>query len=148
MRKIQASDSIKLNYSIDEVWNVITDIPSYQKWWPNVVKIKVSNYSDRILETEFEIKPLNGQSFSCRIETVNPMEEIKLNYFDGLYRGYGKWIFKEKDNSTILSYEVDLIIVNKLIILISYFLPVSKIHSLVFQKIFIGLQSYLCNRQH
>lgn len=148
MRKIQANDKIELNNSIDEVWSVITIIPSYYKWWPKVVKIKVSNFNEKIIGTEFEVKPLNGQSFSCRIESIIPNEEIKLHYFAGLYRGEGKWQLVKNKNSVTVSYQVDLVIVNKLIIVLSYFLPISKIHSFVFQKIFLGMQGYLSNRHH
>ena len=147
MRKIQACDKIEINNSIEGVWNVLIDIPSYHKWWPKVVNIKVANFSKSIIGTEFIVKPLNGQSFSCRIESIIPKEEIGLYYFDGLYHGYGKWRLKDFNNSTIVSYKVDLIIINNFIILLSYFLPISKIHSKVFQKIFVGLQKYLSNRQ-
>lgn len=147
MRKIQACDKIELNNSIDEVWNVLFDIPSYHKWWPKVINIKVSNFSNKIIDTEFIVKPFNGQPFSCKVESFDPNKELKLNYFDGLYRGYGKWQLVNKINSTLVSYEVDLIIVNKFVIVLSYFLPISKIHSIVFQKIFVGLQKYLSYRQ-
>jgi ribosome-associated toxin RatA of RatAB toxin-antitoxin module len=147
MRIIQACDKIELNKSIDEVWNVLIDIPSYHKWWPKVVNIEVSNFSDKIVETLFVVKQFGGQSFSCRVETLTPKKEIKLNYFEGLYRGEGKWELKSKSNSTIISYSVDLIIVNKLIVFLSYILPISKIHSLIFMKIFSGLKEYLLNRQ-
>jgi len=148
IRKIKADDQIELYNSIAEVWSVITDISSYYKWWPKVVSINISNFNKSILGTEFEVKPLNGQSFSCRIESIIPKEEIKINYFDGLYRGEAKWRLVENKNSTTVSYQVDLIIVNKLIIVLSYFLPISKIHSLIFQKIFLGLQRFLADRHH
>lgn len=147
MRKIQAFDKIELNNSIGEVWNVLIDIPSYHIWWPKVVKIEVSNFSNKIIDTEFIVKPFNGQPFSCRVESFDSNKELKLNYFDGLYRGSGKWQLVNKINSTLVSYQVDLIIVNKFVIVLSYFLPISKIHSIVFQKIFVGLQKYLSYRQ-
>ncbi|MFZ1281117.1 MAG: SRPBCC family protein [Ignavibacteriaceae bacterium] len=147
MRKIQACDSIKLTNSIDEIWNVLIDIPSYQKWWPKVIDINVSNYSDKITGTDFVVKPFGGQSFSCRIESIVPMNEINLFYFDGLYRGKGNWDIKSYNNLANVSYSVDLIIVNKFVIALSYILPVAKIHSIVFKKIFSGLRNYLSNRQ-
>ncbi len=148
IRKIQANDKIELNNSIDKIWNVLIDIPNYYKWWPKIVSIEVSNFNVKIVGTEFTVKPFNGQSFSCRIESIILKEEIILNYFDGLYRGEGKWKLIGNKNSTTVSYQVNLIILNKLIIVLSYFLPISKIHSFVFQKIFLGLQRYLSNRQH
>ncbi len=147
IRKIQACDKIELNYSKNDIWNTLIDIPNYHKWWPKVVKIEVSNFNNNITGTEFIVKPFNGQSFSCIIESLFPQDEIILNYFEGLYRGYGKWKINENSNSTVLSYEVDLIIVNKLIIVLSCLLPISKLHSIVFQKIFSGLRNYLSSRQ-
>lgn len=139
MRKIQANDKIELNNSIDKVWNVLIDIPNYYKWWTRIVSIDVSNFSDKIVGTEFTVKPFNGQSFSCRIESIILKEEIILNYFDGLYRGEGKWKLIGNKNSTTVSYQVNLIIVNKLIIVLSYFLPISKNTLICISKDIFGI---------
>ncbi len=137
MRKIQACDSIKLTNSIDEIWNVLIDIPSYQKWLPKVIDIIVSNYSDKIIGTDFVVKPFGGQSFSCRIESIVPMNEINLFYFDGLYRGKGNWDIKSYNNLAIVSYSVDLIIVNKFVIALLTFYLLQKFIQLFLKRYFL-----------
>ena len=137
MRKIQACDSIKLTNSIDEIWNVLIDIPSYQKWWPKVIDIIVSNYSDKIIGTDFVVKPFGGQSFSCRIESIVPMNEINLFYYDGVYRGKGNWNIKSYNNLATVSYSVDLIIVNKFVIALLTFYLLQKFIQLFLKRYFL-----------
>lgn len=148
MPTIKASDKITLEHSRDDTWKVLIDIPSYYKWWPSQVKIEVYDYSNEIVGTTFIVRPLGGQSFSCRIKSIELHKEIRLEYFDGLYRGIGFWSLKSSNNSTAVSYTVDLVIFNKFVAALSYILPISKIHSRVFKNIFNGLKGYLDSRQH
>jgi len=148
MPTIKASDKITLEHSGDDTWNILIDIPSYYKWWPSQVKIEVHDYSNEIVGTRFIVRPLGGQSFSCIIKSVEIHKEIRLEYFEGLYRGVGFWSLESSNNSTTLSYTVDLVIFNKFVAALSYILPISKIHSRVFKNIFNGLKSYLDSRQH
>jgi len=146
MPTIKASDKIILEHSRDDTWKVLIDIPSYYKWWPSQVKIEVYNYSNDIVGTTFIVRPLGGQSFYCRIQSIELLKEIRLEYFEGLYRGIGFWSLESSNNSTTLSYTVDLVIFNKFVAALSYILPISKIHSRVFKNIFNGLKSYLDSR--
>jgi ribosome-associated toxin RatA of RatAB toxin-antitoxin module len=139
MPQIKAQDSIKINGSIDDVWNILTDIPKYYSWWPKSVNLKVSYFNNEIVNTQFEARPLGRKSFSCRVVSIIPMKEIKLNYFKGIYRGEGVWNVERKDNLVSVSYKVDLEIVDKSIALLSRIIPIPKLHSMIFKKILMGL---------
>ncbi|MCU0364903.1 MAG: SRPBCC family protein [Ignavibacteriaceae bacterium] len=139
MPQIKAHDEIQLNCLVDDVWNILIDIPNYHKWWPNSVNLKVSNFTDDIIYTQFEARPLGGKSFSCRVVSIVPKKEIKLNYFEGIYRGEGIWNIEGKENLISVSYRVDLEIVDKSIALLSRVIPIPKLHSMIFKRILAGL---------
>ena len=139
MPQIKACDEILLNCSVDDVWNILTDVPSYHKWWPKSVNLKVSNFNKEIVNTQFEARPLGGKSFSCRVVSIVPKKEIKLNYFEGIYRGEGIWNIESKGNLISVSYKVDLEIVDKSIALLSRVIPIPKLHSMIFKRILAGL---------
>lgn len=146
MPKIIASDSVELNYSLEKVWSVISDFDSYKIWWPRLVNLEIKIENQQLIGTTLKASPFGGKSFSIRVVEITNLKEIKLEYFDGLYRGFGKWIIESNNDSTILTYEVNLDIVDSLTKLISYILPVSKIHSMIFRKIFSNLKSYMKER--
>lgn len=139
MPQIKAHDEIQLNCLVDDVWNILIDIPNYHKWWPNSVNLKVSNFTDDIINTQFEARPLGGKSFACRVVSIVPKKEIKLNYFEGIYRGEGIWNIEGKENLISVSYRVDLEIVDKSIALLSRVVPIPKLHSMIFKRILAGL---------
>ncbi|WP_337872274.1 SRPBCC family protein [Ignavibacterium sp.] len=143
MPKIIASDSTYLNHSIVKVWEVISDFNSYKKWWPAVVNLEVLNTSPQIIGSTLVAKPFNGRSFSIKAVEAKPFSEIKLKYFAGIYSGDGRWIFESVNDKTKLTYEVNLIITDKFTKVIAWIVPVSKIHSLIFKKIFRSLEKYL-----
>jgi len=140
MPQIKAHDEITINASIENVWKVLIDIPSYYKWWPKSVNLKISNFNKDIINTQFEARPLGGKSFSCSVVNIVPEKEIKLNYFEGIYRGEGVWNVEGKDDLVKVSYRVDLEIVDKSIALLSRVIPIPKLHSMIFKKILKGLE--------
>ena len=105
----------------------------------------MSNFNKEIINTQFEARPLGGKSFSCRVVSIVPKKEIKLNYFKGIYRGEGIWKVEGKDGLVKVSYSVDLEIVDKSIALLSRIIPIPKLHSMIFKKILSGLEEQLNN---
>jgi hypothetical protein len=87
MPQIKAYDEIQLNCSVDDVWNILIDIPQYHEWWTKSVNLKVSNFNNDIVNTQFEARPLGGRLFSCKVVSIIPKKEIRLNYFEGIYTG-------------------------------------------------------------
>jgi hypothetical protein len=68
-----------------------------------------------------------------------PNKEIRLNYFEGIYRGEGVWKIESKDNLVNVSNEVDLKIVDKSIAILSRIISIPKLHSMIFKRILNGL---------
>lgn len=146
MPKIIASDSVTLTHPVEKVWTVISDIPSYKLWWPKLLNLEINQVNNHIIGTTLKAQPFGGKSFSIRVMEINYPSEIRLEYFEGLYCGYGRWILKNENGMTILTYEVNVDITDSFTKIISYLLPVSRIHSLIFKIIFLNLKKYLENR--
>ena len=141
MLQIKAHDEILLKASIEEVWKVLIDIPKYQSWWPKVVNLKILKYDPGIIGSEFQANPLGGKSFTCRVTSIISDKKINLEYYSGIYKGLGVWNIEAKDGSVIVSYSVDLEIVDKSIALLSKIIPVPKLHSMIFRSILNGLSN-------
>jgi ribosome-associated toxin RatA of RatAB toxin-antitoxin module len=139
MPQIKVCDEITINTSVENVWNVLIDIPNYYRWWPKSVNLKVSNFNKEIVNTQFEARPLGGKSFSCRVMSIIPKKEIKLDYFKGIYKGEGIWSIDKKESLILVSYKVDLEIVDKSIALLSRVIPIPRLHSIIFKRILAGL---------
>lgn len=140
MPQIKAQDEIAISASVDDVWKVLTDIPRYQDWWPRVVNLQVLKINEEIIGTEFQASPLGGKSFSCKVLHIILNKEIRLDYFDGIYRGEGVWNIEAREDSVKVSYTVDLEIVDKQISFLSRIIPIPKLHSMIFKKILGGLE--------
>jgi len=128
MPQIQTHDEITINASVEKIWNVLIDIPNYQKWWPKAVNLKILKSNKGIIGTEIRANPLGGKSFSCSVVNIVLNKEIRLNYFEGIYRGEGVWKLEKKENSITVSYSVNLEIVDKPIALLSRIIPIPKLH--------------------
>ena len=139
MPQIKAQDSIKIKCSVENVWKFLTDIPGYNTWWPKVVNLRILKFDEEIIGTEFNANPLGGKSFSCRVISFIPYKEIKLEYFNGIYRGTGVWNIISMGGLVRVSYTVDLKIVDNSIAVLSRILPITKLHSMIFKKILKGL---------
>jgi len=139
MPQIKAHDEITIIAPVENVWNVLIDIPNYHKWWPKSVNLKIVKSKEGISGTEFKANPLGGKSFSCRVVSIIPKKEIRLNYLEGIYRGEGIWKLENKENSITVSYSVDLEIVDKSITVLSRIISIPKLHSMIFKRILKGL---------
>ena len=140
MDKIEAHDEIKLKSPVEDIWKVLIDIPNYNKWWPKSVNLKILNYKKELVGTEFQANPLGGKSFSCRVVSIRPMKEIRLDYFQGIYKGEGVWKIERADGLVHVSYDVDLEITDKSILFLSRIIPIPKLHSMIFKRILKGLE--------
>jgi ribosome-associated toxin RatA of RatAB toxin-antitoxin module len=140
MSQIKANDEITIKTSVEQVWKILIDVPNYNKWWPKAVNLKVLKFDGEIVGTEFKASPLGGKSFACRVISIVPDKEIKLDYYDGIYRGTGYWKIEGKDGILKVSYTVDLEIVDKSIAFLSWIISIPRLHSMIFKKILNNLE--------
>jgi len=144
MTKIKTKDCISLNHKSEEIFNIISDLSSYQKWWPKQIKVKLLKVIPELIGSCLKISPFGGMSFNTEIVSFKIPEELNLKY-SGIYSGTGKWTIEKLQDKTRLCYEVDLVIENKVVVLISKIVNVEEIHSKLIRKLLENLDKQLNN---
>ena len=146
MRKIQAEDSTVIASTPQAIWRAIADFSSYAKWWPSSVKILVRRSAPGIIGSQVQLRPFGGRAFVCEVESIRENEELRLQY-SGVYRGPGVWTIAAGGGSCRVTYGVDLEIVDPLMKLLSYIIPIPRLHSSLMREVFAGLAGYLAQNK-
>jgi len=142
MKQIHSINSITIPFSARQIWTILTDIPSYPLWWPSTLKIKVLNTTQNIIGSQVEIRPYGGIPFFCEFsQSVEPVKLVMK--YSGIYSGLGVWTLSEMNGQTKIDYEIYLEINNLFIRLLSYVVPIEKIHYTLMDKLLFGLESRL-----
>ena len=142
MRQIHSMNSITLPFSAQQIWKIITDITSYSLWWPSTFKIKVLKSTQHVLGSQVEVRPYGGLPFFCEFSECVDNVKLIMKY-SGIYSGLGVWTLTEMDGRTKVEYEIDLKINNPFIRLLSYVVPVDKIHYDLMDEVLAGLENRL-----
>jgi ribosome-associated toxin RatA of RatAB toxin-antitoxin module len=80
--------------------------------------------------------------FICEVVNVQPNTKLVMEY-SGIYKGLGVWTISENNRRCDVAYEIDLEVNHRLIRILSYLLPVDKIHYNLVEKVFLGLEQKL-----
>lgn len=134
---VHASDKVHLNHTDEVIFSVLSDLSSYNAWWP-WAKIR------KIDETTYEVSPLGPGSFTWSISETVENRKIVLSY-DGIFRGHGTWSIEKEGAMTHLTYAVSLEIEDRFLKFINRLIPIKKLHSAMMKKVFTQLITYLNN---
>lgn len=147
MKQIHSINSITIPFSARNVWEVLTDIKSYPLWWPPILNIKVLNATHDLIGSRVELRPYGGLPFMCEFsESVEPVKLVMK--YSGIYSGLGVWTLSETNGRTKVDYEIHLEINSLFIRLLSYMVPVEKIHYTLMDKVLLGLENRLIRIAH
>jgi ribosome-associated toxin RatA of RatAB toxin-antitoxin module len=147
MKKIISADTCILKYEPELIFDAISDVTVYDKWWSKNVKIKVLQYNDNRIGSKVEVHALGGW-FRCEIVSTSPPNEVRIKYYEGVQKGLGIWtIEKTGDNKSILTYSIDLEPVGLFPGFLSHIMNFSKIHSKRMEEMFESLDTFLETRQ-
>lgn len=138
MRRVQVKDETHMSASPRQVWRVLTDFPSYPQWWPASVRFVVSRVTPGLIGSRFQVRPYGGRGFSLDAESLVERRELRFRY-SGIYRGTGVWTLTEVNGGCRVVYEIDLEIVDPTIKVLSYVLPIARLHSWLMRDVFAGL---------
>ena len=142
MKQIHSVNSITIPLPARQIWTILTDIPSYPLWWPLTLKIKIRNATQDVIGSQVEIRPYGGMSFYCEFsEMVEPVKLVMQ--YSGIYSGLGIWTLTEMNGQTKIDYEINLEVNNPFIRLLSYVIPVEKIHYKLMNEVLLGLENRL-----
>jgi ribosome-associated toxin RatA of RatAB toxin-antitoxin module len=142
MRRIQAEDAAVITGAPNRIWRAITDFSSYPKWWPSSVKIVVRRNTPELVGSQVQLRPFGGRAFLCEVESIQEGSELRQQY-SGVYRGPGVWTIAAGDGNCRVTYRVDLEIIDPLMKLLSYIIPIPRLHSNLMREVFAGLAGYL-----
>lgn len=142
MRQIHSINSIIVPFSTQHIWKIISDITSYSLWWPSSIQIKVLNATKDIIGSQIEVRPYGGLPFFCEFSEHINNDKLIMKY-SGIYSGFGVWTLKEMNDQTKIDYEINLEITNLFIRLLSYVIPIEKIHYKLMNEVLFGLEKRL-----
>ena len=134
---VKASDKVHLNHTNVLIFSILSDLSTYQSWWPKAKITKVD-------ETTIKVSPVGPGSFTWRISEIQEDKKVVLAY-DGIFSGQGIWSIEKDGAMTWLTYSVDLTIEHKFFQILNKFMPISKLHSKMMLKVFRELDRYLNN---
>jgi hypothetical protein len=146
MRKIQSEDSASIAGPPGPIWQAITDFSSYATWWPSSVKIVVRRNTPELAGSQVQLRPFGGRAFVCEVESIREGVELRIQY-SGVYRGPGVWTIAAGDGNCRVTYRVDLEIVDPLMKLLSYIIPIPRLHSSLMREVFAGLAGYVAHNK-
>jgi len=145
MKKIQIKNMKVFPYSAQQIWNIITDFNGYSEWWPSAVKTKALKIFNEVKGSQIEVRPYGGMAFICEVVKIKPNTELVMKYL-GIYKGFGVWTISENNGQSNVAYEINLDVNHPLIHILSYVLPVDKIHYNLMEKVFLGLEQKLATK--
>ena len=146
MRRIQAEDAAVIASPPNQIWRAITDFSSYAQWWPSSVSIVVRRNTPELVGSQVQLKPYGGRAFVCEVESIREGAELRLQY-SGVYRGPGVWTIAAGDGNCRVTYRVDLEIVDPMMKLLSFVVPIPRLHSNLMREVFAGLAGYLAQNK-
>lgn len=142
MKQIHTVSSAVLPFDAGRVWRCLTDVASYPLWWPRSIKVKVINATEQLLGSKIEIRPYGGMPFYCEFVGCASDAKLVMSY-SGLYSGVGVWTLTRTDGLTKVDYEINLEIKSRFVRLLSYVMPIDKIHSKLMDEVLLGLENRL-----
>ena len=84
---------------------------------------------------------LSPEKILLKEEVIRTMKE-----YSRIYKGLGVWTISENNGYCNVTYEIDLEVNHPLIRILSYLLPVDKIHYKLMEKVFLGLEQILVTK--
>lgn len=144
MQHLAAKDCQVYAYSSDKIYEVLSDIPGYAKWWPWGVRVKVIEQSPDRVGDKIEVWASGGW-FRCRVSALQPSKRVEINYYEGVVVGQTYWtITPLLDGRTKVCYAIDLDLNGLFPKLIGVVINFSTIHSFQFRRVLASLDNYLC----
>ncbi len=147
MTPIRALDERLLPCSKDEAWEVLSNIGSYPRWWPQSLGLRVLSLDQGLIGSALQLRPLGGRSFCCRVSSFEKPNRLSMQYFGGFIEGKGEWRLSESGNCTRVEYELDVHAVGRIVAWIGRVLPLGRIHSKQMQSLLRQLEKEILNQR-
>lgn len=145
--RVRTGAEIVVPFTPEEVWSVVADVGSYHTWWPRTLRVAVEHLDPNLLGTVVEITPFVGPTFQCRIEELHPPRAIRIRYFGGALEGPGGLLIERRHETTLVRYELDVLVRAEGGALLSRVIPMKAIHSIHLRQLLRQLKRRLTDRR-
>lgn len=143
MQHLMAEDCQIYAYPPEKIYEVLSDIPGYAKWWPWGVRVKVIGQSSDRIGDKIEVWASGGW-FRCTVDKLQPYKRVGIKYYAGVVLGETYWtITPLQDGKTKVCYSIDLKLNGLLPKLLGGVINFSRIHSFQFRRVLAQLENYL-----
>lgn len=147
MRNIEAVDCHLFVGDQVEIFDLVSDMGSYPRWWPAGVKGKVLENNPAKVGSKVEIVA-NGGKFRCELIGLEPPHRVQVHYYGGVIRGDSVWSLEELGDRQIkLCYEVQVVPHGVLPNLLGKVVDYTWFHSRSMRSVFRGLEAHLAARK-
>jgi hypothetical protein len=142
---LRFSDEILVPCPPAAIWSVLANIAEYSQWWPRYLLVKLLHPTPILIGTEFVIRPYGWRSILCRVTSFEEPTCICLQY-DGTYmRGAASWRLEGGKQGTRVIYEMDAVVNDLAVYLVSFIASLKSIHSFSMRGIFKNLTKQLAD---
>ncbi|WP_394708745.1 SRPBCC family protein [uncultured Desulfobulbus sp.] len=142
---LRFSDEILVPCPPAKVWPVLANIAEYSQWWPRYLLVRFLHPAPHFIGTEFVIRPYGWRSILCRVTSFEEPACICLQY-DGTYmRGAANWRLESGKDGTRVIYEMDAVVNDLAVYLVSFIASLKSIHSFSMRGIFMNLTKQLAD---
>ena len=145
--RVRTGDEMVVPFSPEEVWRVIADVDAYQEWWPGSLGVSVIRAEPGLLGAEVEVTPFIGPAFHCRFEELHEPHGMRIRYFGGTLEGPGGLIIRQRDDGTLVRYELDVFLRAPGGSLVGRLLPLRVLHSIQLRQLLRALKARLGARR-
>ncbi len=145
--RIRRSEELTVPFAPEEVWSVLVDVVAYPRWWPATRGLRILNSPPGPLGTEFEVRPLMGRAFRCRLEELEQPSSLRIRFFGGAIEGPGGFQLEPADNSTEVRYEIDVFARGLNVALLSRVVPLDRVYGLRMRRVLRRLGKRLISKR-
>ena len=143
MGELRANDSVELDYPVDFVYRTVTDIASYDKWWPREIRSELEYLDPAIIGTRINIQNGPFVKWQSVVTGFKTNRLLAIDYIDGAWIGKTKWSFEETRLGTRLTMDLDISCNRLWLRAVSKIVNLGRMHSKQVRKIFRNLEHYL-----
>jgi ribosome-associated toxin RatA of RatAB toxin-antitoxin module len=140
MTPIIATDELIVPFPRDLVWKVLENFSSYPDWWPRSVGLSIVNLEPELLGSTFQLRPMGGRAFYCRVESMDEPNSIRMQYFGGFIEGRGEWRIESVEDLTRIQYELDVLAAGRMVAWIGRIFPLGRFHSFQMKDVLSRLE--------
>jgi carbon monoxide dehydrogenase subunit G len=140
---IRATDEVVVPIPREKVWDLLSDIRGYSRWWPTSLGLRILSVGHDPVGAELEVNPARGRPFRCRVISVEPPSRMRIQYFGGFIEGTGEWRLEQAASGTRLTYSIDAQARGWLVALLSLVMNLGAVHSRQMREVFKNLSRIL-----